>query len=210
MIDSREEFKPIVAARKLGKREGLLRAAEICAAYYRPTMESSRDLSYVEKCIRDEVAALTADAQPVGDETDCDYRKHECSNVGRTVNGKWVCARHEKRVPAIPAPEPLVYKDADAPSLHSWEHIEAAIMSLAVSATGNEERAYAKQLHSVLTARERVTVTRVADYGEDQPHFVVWLDGKPEINFAHEEQATRYANGLRQELAQHKAAKEGQ
>jgi hypothetical protein len=106
-------------------------------------MESSRDLSYVEKCIRDEVAALTADAQPVGDaplereqnyalalklikraqqskephswipyfSTYCLHGNHEACRANCKS-----CQNPCKCDCGHPASEPLVYKDADAPS----------------------------------------------------------------------------------------------
>ena len=29
-------------------------------------------------------------------ESDCDYRKKECTNEGETIDGKWVCSNHKR------------------------------------------------------------------------------------------------------------------
>jgi hypothetical protein len=168
------------------------------------------------------------------------------------------------------APEPLVYKDADAPHdylstaclhglhdrcrkqckfcsvackcachattaapgyelidtqvpvtavLHSWEQIEAALASSIYEPMLRDERGkgltvveLVNRLRARLTARERVTVEK---WIHNPSQWIVLVDGwnvKKSAIFdeAEKEKAEIYANGLRQELAQRKAAKEGQ
>ena len=179
-------------------------------------------------------AALTADAQPVGDAP-------RYQPIDAPITG-------------VAAPEPLVYKDADAPHsysssetlcfsrecwngkhnecktvgcacahhlnssmtidlpsapLHSWEQIDTACTETATRYMPlRDVNRFVDDIRARLTARERVTVEYNRLAFAESGGWTVKLDGQNYDDEPTKEDAERYANGLRQELAQQKAAKE--
>jgi hypothetical protein len=173
-------------------------------------------------------AALTADAQPVGDapnvgddccpECHCLKSAHHGPRIGCEGSGG-NCGCPDTFPPPHPAaPEPLVYKDAcqhltASPrinidgatglhcivcgafvafaegSLHSWEQIEAALKPAYIT-TFDTEMQYdqmLRNLHKLLTARERVTVERKICTSFVNPPIPIrafdwqaWVDGQEE------------------------------